>query len=99
MLQEILKVFHGDELLNLNELARRLNVAPTALDGMLETLVRQGKLRRVASADSVCRTCQQRPPAQNNPVKRHSGHLVCSRQRVGMKLLLFVANERAAAEP
>jgi ATP-dependent Clp protease ATP-binding subunit ClpA len=45
---------------NLNELARRLDVAPTALDGMLETLVRQGKLRRVASADSVCRTCQQR---------------------------------------
>ena len=70
MLREIMKVFRGDEPSNLTELASRLDVERSALNGMLETLVRQGKLRRVASADSACRACQQRTGCagcSNNP--------------------------------
>jgi DNA-binding Lrp family transcriptional regulator len=37
---------------SLNELSRRLGVERSALDGMLETLVRQGKLQEICAAGS-----------------------------------------------
>jgi len=60
MLSEILKTFRetGGPL-SLKELSRRLEVAPGALEGMLETLVRQGKLREVGGGGS-CGHCAGR---------------------------------------
>ena len=42
--------------LDLNELSRRLGVEKSALDGMLQLLVRQGKLREVGSGTEACAT-------------------------------------------
>ncbi len=61
MLAEIMKQFReADEPFDLNELARRLDVAPGALEGMLATLVRQGKLREVEIGSADCRECRSR---------------------------------------
>jgi hypothetical protein len=50
MLSRILKEFYeSGGAVNLNELSCRLGVERSALDGMLETLVRQGKLREVGA--------------------------------------------------
>ncbi len=66
MLSEILKAFReADGPLDLNELGRRLGIEKSALEGMLETLVRQGKLREVnvgaAGLLSLRRTPELRP--------------------------------------
>jgi hypothetical protein len=54
MLSKILKEFHDSSgIVSLNELSRRLSVERSALDGMLETLVRQGRLREVCAAGST----------------------------------------------
>jgi hypothetical protein len=37
-------------IIDLNELSRRLDIERSALDGMLELLVRQGRLREVCGA-------------------------------------------------
>ena len=48
MLTEIMKAFEKDEgPVALNELALEMGVERSALEGMLQTLVRQGKLREV----------------------------------------------------
>ena len=50
MLSKILKeLIDSGGTIHLNELSRRLGVERTALDGMLETLVRQGRLREVCA--------------------------------------------------
>ena len=55
MLGKILKEFReSGGAVNLNELSRRLGVDRSALDGMLETLVRQGKLREVCAVAEDC---------------------------------------------
>jgi hypothetical protein len=68
MLSQILKEFResGGAIISLNGLSRRLGVERSALDGMLETLVRQGKLREVCASGSSggchcgggCRGCK-----------------------------------------
>jgi hypothetical protein len=48
LLSRIVKEFReAGGTINLSELSRRLGVEPSALDSMLEVLVRQGKLCRI----------------------------------------------------
>jgi len=49
-----------DGLLDLNELSRRLGVERSALEGMLQLLVRQGKLREVGAGTETCAHCAGR---------------------------------------
>jgi hypothetical protein len=61
MLSTILKEFERAEgPLDLNELSRRLGVERSALDGMLEYLVRKGKLREVGLGTETCAHCAGR---------------------------------------
>jgi DNA-binding IclR family transcriptional regulator len=61
MLAQILKLFREiDGPLDLPELARRLGTERSALEGMLETLVRQGKLREVDPGSEACSMCAGR---------------------------------------
>ena len=45
---------------DLNELSQRLGVERSALEGMLELLVRQGKLREVGPDTEACSHCAGR---------------------------------------
>lgn len=61
MLGEILKQFRKTEgPLDLDELSRKLGTDRSALQGMLETLVRQGKLREVRIGSETCAHCGKR---------------------------------------
>ncbi len=61
MLSRILKGFEQARgPLDLNELSRRMGVERSALDGMLEFLVRKGKLREVGSGTETCAHCAGR---------------------------------------
>ena len=61
MLSRILQEFERAEgPLDLNELSRRLGVERSALDGMLEYLVRKGKLREVGLGTETCAHCAGR---------------------------------------
>lgn len=61
MLSEILKAFRqtGGPL-DLNELSRQLGTERSALKGMLELLVRQGKLKEVNPGAEDCAYCGDR---------------------------------------
>lgn len=51
MLSQIVKEFkESGGTMDLSELSRRLGVEPSALDGMLEVLVRQGRLQKTCAA-------------------------------------------------
>jgi len=57
MLRQILREFEQSEgAISLSELARRLGIAPSALEGMLEFLVRKGRLR-VTGGAQACAAC------------------------------------------
>ena len=61
MLSEILKAFKRAEgPMDLNELSRCLDVERSVLDGMLELLVRQGKLREISPGSEDCTHCGSR---------------------------------------
>jgi DNA-binding IclR family transcriptional regulator len=63
MLSQILQELErADGDLELNELSRRLGVERSALDGMIETLVRKGRLREVEAGEPspMCATCGKR---------------------------------------
>ncbi len=61
MLKEILKMFReSGGPLDLKALAAKLDVETSALEGMLTTLVRQGKLREVEVGSADCRACHSR---------------------------------------
>ena len=61
MLVEIMKAFRqSGGPLDLKELSRRLGTERSALEGMLETLVRQGKLREVNIGSEDCAHCGSR---------------------------------------
>ncbi len=61
MLNEILKAFREEGgPLDLSELARKLDVERSALEGMLATLVRQGKLKEVEIGSADCKECHSR---------------------------------------
>jgi hypothetical protein len=54
MLFQILKEYReSGGVIDLNDLSRRLGVDRHALDGMLETLVHQGKLHEVGTTDTT----------------------------------------------
>jgi hypothetical protein len=58
MLTQILDEYRKSSgVISLDHLSRKLGVERSALDGMLETLVRQGKLREVGKAGAVCGSC------------------------------------------
>jgi hypothetical protein len=61
MLRQILAEFHqAAGPLCLDDLSRKLDVETSALDGMLQTLVRAGRLLELAPTTSGCAAC----PAQ-----------------------------------
>ena len=58
MLTEIMKAFReADKPMDLKELSRALGTDLSALEGMLETLVRQGKLKEVNIGGATCGNC------------------------------------------
>ena len=58
MLARIISEFkQADGPLDLNELSRCLDVDRSALEGMLQLLVRQGKLREVGIGTETCAHC------------------------------------------
>jgi predicted Zn-ribbon and HTH transcriptional regulator len=70
MLSKILKAFReADGPLDLNELSHRLGTERSALEGMLETLVRQGKLLVIEPGSEQCSHC--------------AGRLSCAHLRAG----------------
>ena len=61
MLSQILKAFEkATEPLDLNELSRLLDVERSALDGMLDFLVRKRKLSEVTLGTEACAHCRRR---------------------------------------
>lgn len=71
MLSQIVKEFReSGGTIDLAELSRRLGVEPSALDGMLEVLVRQGRLQKTCalgggSCGGSCRGCGYYQPEAN----------------------------------
>lgn len=64
MLSQIIKELgRADGAIDLNELSRRLGVQRSALEGMIETLVRKGRLREVEVRETppACVRCAGRP--------------------------------------
>ncbi len=60
MLTEIMKRFRdADHPLDVEQLGRELGVDRTALEGMLLTLVRQGKLKEVQIGSETCGRCSK----------------------------------------
>ena len=58
MLAEIIKAFEENEgPVDLVRLGREMGVELTALEGMLQTLVRQGKLKEVLPGSETCMDC------------------------------------------
>ena len=61
MLSEMLKAFReAEEPMDLNELSRRLGVERGVLEGMLELLVNQGKLKEISPGSEDCNHCSSR---------------------------------------
>jgi len=70
MLSQIIDEFRKSSgLLDLNGLSQRLGVEKSALDGMLQLLVRQGKLREIGLDTEACTHC--------------AGHLSCASIQAG----------------
>ncbi|MFP3897295.1 MAG: FeoC-like transcriptional regulator [Anaerolineales bacterium] len=72
MLQRILKAFEAaPDGMSIDQLGRRLGVERSALEGMIDYLVRKGRLQddKVASAATVCSTrdCPSCPAAHKCP--------------------------------
>lgn len=65
MLSQIIKELESaGGAIDLNDLSRRLGVQRSALDGMIETLVRKGRLREVdmgGETSPLCQHCTGRP--------------------------------------
>ena len=59
MLRELLALLESnDGCLSVNELSRRLHAEPSAVDGMVQTLVQRGRLLSLDSTGSApCETC------------------------------------------
>jgi DNA-binding IclR family transcriptional regulator len=61
VLSRILKEFEKAAVpMDLNELARSLDIERSALEGMLGLLVRQGKLREIRPGSESCAHCASR---------------------------------------
>ena len=58
MLSQILHEYKkSGGAISLDGLSRKLGVERSALEGMLETLVRQGRLREIANQSAACGAC------------------------------------------
>ena len=60
MLSEILNSFKTGEPQDIEEMSQRLGTERSALEGMLMTLVRQGKLKEVILGSEDCNHCSGR---------------------------------------
>ncbi|GIK39907.1 MAG: hypothetical protein BroJett011_37400 [Chloroflexota bacterium] len=61
MLKQILAEFEQKPTtLCLDELSQKLAITPSALEGMLDTLVRKGRLLEVSATHNACHTCPAR---------------------------------------
>jgi hypothetical protein len=61
MLKQILTEFErSPTTLCLDELSRKLGVTPSALEGMLDTLARKGRLLEINSGPNACLACPAR---------------------------------------
>lgn len=66
MLSKILKEFReADGPVDLNEVSRRLRIERSALEGMIETLLHQGKLKEVRPED--CAHCEKGSNCDHRP--------------------------------
>lgn len=88
MLKEILAEFHQNPAapLCLEELSRKLAVDPSALEGMLQTLVRTGRLLEIDPTGSACDVCPIKPGCFLIGQVQKSYVLVphaCSSRRIG----------------
>ncbi|OGO44497.1 MAG: hypothetical protein A2Z05_00880 [Chloroflexi bacterium RBG_16_60_22] len=74
MLAEIMKAFRETgRPLDLNELSKSLGAERSAVEGMLQTLVRQGKLREISPGSEDCIHCGGRADCarwQSGPMGR-----------------------------
>jgi hypothetical protein len=60
MLKKILQEFQSNQgLLDLNQLSRKLNIEPAALEGMLEHLVQLGKLEKESTSQACSIACSE----------------------------------------
>ncbi|MCJ7605103.1 MAG: FeoC-like transcriptional regulator [Dehalococcoidales bacterium] len=83
MLAEIMKAFReADMPMDLNELSRSLGTDRSALEGMLETLVRQGRLKEVSIGSEECGHC--------------SGKTSCAHLQSGLTGKVFELTEKSA---
>lgn len=71
--------------LGIHEISRRLGLAPTVLEGMLETLVQRGRLVRQCAADTPCGACPLRPEC-NLLAGQNTRYLVAPRRPVALEL-------------
>jgi len=64
MLDQILNFFKDSkEIKTLKELAKKLGIQPSALEGMLDFLVKKGKLKTEYHNTSPLKGCSKRSPA------------------------------------
>jgi hypothetical protein len=61
MLKQILSEFEQvPTSLCLDQLSQKLAITPSALEGMLDMLVRKGRLREISPTQTACQTCPAR---------------------------------------
>ena len=61
MLSQILtELRKSNGMININELSLHLNIDRSALEGMMETLVRQGKIREIHNDQPACAGCSKK---------------------------------------
>jgi predicted transcriptional regulator len=73
MLSQILNAFkETTDPMDINELNRRLGTERSALEGMLDLLVKQGKLREIKPGSEECVYCRSRAACSH----LKSGHLM-----------------------
>ena len=76
MLTQIIKEFKGARgPLDLGDLSRRLGVERSALEGMLQLLVRQGRLREIGAGTATCAHCAGRLSCAQIPMGNVMGRV------------------------
>jgi Mn-dependent DtxR family transcriptional regulator len=62
MLSEIIRLLNERGPMSLADLARRFQVEVPAMEGMLETLERMGRIQKVETSCSRCKGCAEVKP-------------------------------------
>jgi hypothetical protein len=89
MLREVLQeLTHAQEPVNLNDLSRKLDIEPSALQGMIQFWVQKGRLRdEVQASEAIfesCSSCEGACPGpQTCPLvmKMPQSYSVCSHKK------------------